>query len=103
VVNNHFRTAHPERSEDLPAELAAEAADPADQFEARQRQMLVRRALARLERGDSRILVMTLVDGLKPGEIGGRLGLTSEVVRARKSRALKRVVEHIDELSRKAP
>jgi RNA polymerase sigma-70 factor (ECF subfamily) len=102
VVNNHFRTSRPERSVELSAELASDMPDPADQFETRQRQVLVRRALADLERRDSRILLMTLVDGLKPGDIADRLGLTSEVVRARKSRALKKMVERINELSRKS-
>jgi RNA polymerase sigma factor (sigma-70 family) len=100
VVNNHLRTDRPERSESLPPELAAGAPDPADQFETTQRQTLVRRALARLNRRDRGILLMTLVDGLKPGEIAYQLGLTAEVVRARKSRALKRVVERIGDLSR---
>ena len=101
VVNNHFRTSRPERSVELTAEVTSDSPDPADQFETRQRQVLVRRALSHLERRDSRILLMTLVDGLKPGEIANRLGLTSEVVRTRKSRALRRIVERIDELSRK--
>jgi RNA polymerase sigma-70 factor (ECF subfamily) len=101
VVNNHFRTSADDRSnEELPEEIAAATLSPADEFEARQRQTLVRRALGRLDRGDSRILLMTLVDGLKPGEIADRLGLTSDVVRARKSRALKRIVERVHELSR---
>ena len=102
VVNNHFRLGRRE-SEELPLELAADTPGPADQFEAKQRQGLMRKALARLDRGDSRILLMTLVDGLKSGEIASRLGLSSEVVRARKSRALKRIVERVHELSRTSP
>ena len=100
VVNNHFRTN--EQTDELPPELPAATTSPAEQFEEGQRRSLVRRALQRLDRGDCRILLMTLVDGLKPGEIADRLGLTSEVVRARKSRALKRVVERVDQLSRKS-
>jgi DNA-directed RNA polymerase specialized sigma24 family protein len=38
---------------------------------------------------------MTLVDGLKPGEIAETLRLTSEVVRQRKSRALKKLVARL--------
>jgi RNA polymerase sigma factor (sigma-70 family) len=103
VVNNHFRTGGREQTEELPLDLATPAPTPADQFEANERHGLMRRALARLDRGDSQILLMTLVDGLKPGEIAYQLGLTSEVVRARKSRALKRIMERIDELSRTSP
>ena len=58
------------------------------------------RALTGLNRSDKGILLMTLVDGLKPGEIAYRLGLTAEVVRARKSRALKRVIDRVSSLSR---
>jgi len=43
---------------------------------------------------------MTLVDGLKPGEIAARTGLTSEVVRKRKSRASKKLQEVIRKRSR---
>jgi RNA polymerase sigma factor (sigma-70 family) len=60
-----------------------------------ERRQQVRDALKRLARDDRRILLFTLVDGLKPGEIAPRLGLTDEVVRARKSRALKRVIEFV--------
>jgi RNA polymerase sigma-70 factor (ECF subfamily) len=101
VVNNHLRTGGQERTDPLPPEIAAVAPGPAEAFETSQRQALVSRALARLNRADRGILLMTLVDGLKPGEIAYQLGLTAEVVRARKSRALKRVVERIDQLSRK--
>jgi RNA polymerase sigma factor (sigma-70 family) len=101
VVNNHFRTNRDDRASEIAEELPAGTLSPAEEFEAGQRRTLVRRALRQLDRGDCRILLMTLVDGLKPGEIADRLGLTSEVVRARKSRALKRVVERVQELSRK--
>ena len=100
VVNNHLRTRRDERTDGLIHEVAATTANPADAFEASQRQGFVQRALARLSRADRGILLLTLVDGLKPGEIGCRLGLTAEVVRARKSRALKKVIERINELSR---
>jgi len=36
---------------------------------------------------------MTLVEGRKPGEIAAALGLTAEVVRMRKSRAVKKVAD----------
>jgi DNA-directed RNA polymerase specialized sigma24 family protein len=61
----------------------------------------VRGALARLNRADRGILLLTLVDGLKPAEIASRLGLTAEVVRVRKSRALKKVVDRVSAMTRK--
>jgi RNA polymerase sigma factor (sigma-70 family) len=101
LVNNYLRARRDERTGGLPADVAATTADPGAEFETGQRRGLVRRALARLSRSDRGILLLTLVDGLKPGEIGDRLGLTGEVVRARKTRALRRVIERIEELSRK--
>ena len=43
---------------------------------------------------------MTLVDGLKPGEIAAELGLTSEVVRTRKLRAIKKITDFVRNMSR---
>jgi RNA polymerase sigma-70 factor (ECF subfamily) len=53
----------------------------------------VREELKQLDPTDRRILLLTLVEGLKPAEIADRLGLSAEVVRARKSRAVKKIVE----------
>jgi RNA polymerase sigma-70 factor (ECF subfamily) len=101
VVNNYFRRGRDEqRAEPLSPELVAANDDPATEFENRQRQALVRRALARLNRADRTILLLTLVDGLKPGEIADRLGLTAEVVRVRKSRAVKKVAEEVNDMKR---
>jgi RNA polymerase sigma factor (sigma-70 family) len=92
VVNNHLRSRsrHPASepiSDDLPA--IDDDDDLAD------RMALVKRALRRLDATDQRILSMTLVDGCKPGEISSALGLSSDVVRARKSRALKKVTDRV--------
>jgi RNA polymerase sigma factor (sigma-70 family) len=57
-------------------------------------------ALRRLAPQDRQILLMTLIRGLQPREIAQELGLTVDVVRTRKSRALKRAVEAVQELSR---
>jgi RNA polymerase sigma-70 factor (ECF subfamily) len=100
VVNNFLRSGRQAQTEPLPAEIAAATADPEDELEAGERRNLVRNALRRLNKTDRGVLLLTLVDGLKPGEIAYRLGLTSEAVRARKSRALRRVIERIGDLSR---
>jgi RNA polymerase sigma factor (sigma-70 family) len=60
---------------------------------------LVRQALTSLNRSDREILLMILVDGLTPAAIASRLGLNAEVVRQRKSRAIKRVRDHVLEQS----
>jgi RNA polymerase sigma factor (sigma-70 family) len=61
---------------------------------------LVAVALKGLSAEDRLVLRLTFVDGLAPREIAARLGLGMEVVRARKSRAIKRVVEAVAKLSR---
>jgi RNA polymerase sigma-70 factor (ECF subfamily) len=100
VVNNYLRTGRRERTEPLVQDFPAATKDPSDELQTTERQDLVRKGLAQLNRADRGILLMTLVDGLKPGEIAYRLGMTAEVVRARKSRALKKVMERINRLSR---
>jgi RNA polymerase sigma-70 factor (ECF subfamily) len=59
-----------------------------------------RREIEALEPGDRRILWLTLIDGFKPGEIAAQLGMSAELVRQRKSRALRKVVERLQPLSR---
>ena len=56
-----------------------------------------------LEPGDRRILWLTLIDGFKPGEIAAQLGMSAELVRQRKSRALRKIVERLQPLSRSLP
>lgn len=58
---------------------------------------LVRRALSLLSHSDREILLMILVDGLTPGAIAARLRLTAEVVRQRKSRAIKRIRDQVQD------
>jgi RNA polymerase sigma factor (sigma-70 family) len=100
VINNHLRTRgrlpreHPIDDDKL---VQASLRDPVEDNE---RSALLQRALAALDSIDRTILWLTLVEGLKPGELGVRLGLTSEVVRTRKSRALKKTIERVRNMSR---
>jgi len=52
---------------------------------------LARKAVDQLDPYDREILLLTVVDGWKPGEIARQLDATSQTVRARKSRALRRL------------
>jgi RNA polymerase sigma-70 factor (ECF subfamily) len=100
LMNNHFRrqSATP-KLEALEAHAARlPAADDRDQQE---RRGLVRRAIDELEGLDRRVLALTLIEDLKPGEIAARVGLSAEAVRMRKSRALRRVTERVGEWLRK--
>jgi RNA polymerase sigma-70 factor (ECF subfamily) len=74
-----------------------------DEFEVEQRRVLAMNAIAGLDPADKMILHLTLVDGLKPGIIAQKLGLSPEVVRQRKVRATRRVAEFVAERSQNAP
>jgi RNA polymerase sigma factor (sigma-70 family) len=98
LINNYLRTRT--RLKEDPLDAALPLSPQADTAETEERLGLVRRALRTLDLTDRTILLLTLVEGLKPGEIALRLGLTPEVVRTRKSRALKRTTERVKNLSR---
>jgi RNA polymerase sigma factor (sigma-70 family) len=90
LINNRLRNeSQRPQMEPLPDDLAQGGL--ARQLDDAERVRLVHEALERLGQEDRRILWMTLVEGHKPGEIAARLGLTSEVVRTRKLRAVKKV------------
>jgi RNA polymerase sigma-70 factor (ECF subfamily) len=72
-------------------------------FEDRERRRLVREVMASLEPSDRRVLLLTLVENLRPREIAERLRVSPEVVRARKTRALRRFIDGVRALSRTGP
>jgi RNA polymerase sigma factor (sigma-70 family) len=101
LLNNHFRnqTRTPVH-EELPPELVDPwEENPLDSQAATERRQLADKAIASLEPVDRSILQMTMVDDLKPGVIAERLGLSSDVVRQRKLRATRRVMEFVRQLS----
>lgn len=98
LVNNFFRDRvrtprHEELSDDLADLTNRESLDSAERTEA------VKRALVLLDESDRKIVLMTLIEGRKPGDIAERLGLSSEVVRQRKSRAVKKIAEFVRQSS----
>ena len=94
LINNRLRAESQKPPlEPLPEDLAQVSFT--QQLEHADRLRLVHQALERLSDEDRKILRMTMVEGHKPGEIAAALGLTSEVVRTRKLRALKKVTEFI--------
>ena len=99
VLNNHFRgSARSPESLELPDDLP-DLSSNAGQLEEQERETLAMRAIASLEPLDRTILQMTLVDGLKPGVIAERLRLSSDVVRQRKVRATRRVIDFVERRS----
>jgi RNA polymerase sigma-70 factor (ECF subfamily) len=97
-LNNHFRSNRPTEPLHLPDELP-DLSCVAYQAEQEQREQLAGDAIASLDPLDRSILQMTLLDGLKPGVIAQRLQLSPDVVRQRKLRATRRVIEIVRGLS----
>jgi RNA polymerase sigma-70 factor (ECF subfamily) len=102
LVAGHRRSAGRSGAEPLPngdyPGLVIEQSHPDERL------ALVKEALGGISRSDREILLMILVDGLSPGAIAARLKLNAEVVRQRKSRAIKRVRDHVMErLSMRRP
>ena len=103
IINNQRRRTarHPEVS--IEDDAAAEALVSLDDHESAERQRMMLAAMAELGAADRQVLTMTLVDGMKPGEIAENTGLTPDVVRTRKLRAVRRILEAIEGRSRNAP
>ena len=95
VMNSHFRGAVrcPESLE-FPDNLP-DLSSVSSHLEDQERQTLALNAIASLEPLDREILQMTLIDGLKPGVIAQRLRLNPDVVRQRKLRATRRVIDFV--------
>ena len=86
-----------------PLQDEATAPDLAESCERDSDMLAIQTCVARLPRQDQQVLYLSLIEGLKPGEIAARLGLSAEVVRQQKSRALKRLKEMMDAPSRTGP
>ena len=99
VANNYIRRRQGEPNV-APLDSDMLVADAEQEMLDRAQRALAARALGALPGGDRELLTMTLVEGLKPGEIARRLGLGVDVVRTRKSRALKKIIAEIERLSR---
>ena len=99
VANNYIRRRQGEPNV-APLDSDMLVADAEQEMLDRAQRALAARALRALPGGDRELLTMTLVEGLKPGEIARRLGLGVDVVRTRKSRALKKIIAEIERLSR---
>jgi RNA polymerase sigma-70 factor (ECF subfamily) len=96
VANNYVRTRRDDAGHEPLSDLLAQ---PLDEVDAHERRDLVTRGLAQISPSDREILDLVLLEGLKPGEIAARMGLAPEVVRTRKSRALKRILTALQRLT----
>jgi RNA polymerase sigma factor (sigma-70 family) len=102
LLNNHLRTMRRVEPLELPDDLPdlRGSAERRDEHQWEERAL---RAIETLDEVDRAILQMTLVDGLKPGAIAERLRLSSDVVRQRKLRATRRVMEIVRAPSQNEP
>ena len=93
LINNQLRlqTSRPV----VPLADDAAIADLREEMTRRERTRALRLALDEMGRDDRQVLMLTLVEGLKSGEIANRLGLSPDVVRTRKTRAIKRLTERL--------
>jgi RNA polymerase sigma-70 factor (ECF subfamily) len=92
LANNYLR-ANLARPVEEPLDPDVAVFDPAPQIEHREEWTAVRLGLERLGHMDRQIMLMTVVDGFKPSQIARYLGLTAEVVRARKARAVRKLLD----------
>jgi RNA polymerase sigma-70 factor, ECF subfamily len=102
VINNYKRRSlkHPEAP--LDEETTAIAAPARDDAYGPERRRVMARALGTLSPSDRQVLLLTLVEGLKPGQIALKIGVSADVARTRKSRALKRILEVLEDQSQNA-
>lgn len=94
IINGELRARLARGTEPL-TDAIAPVADLREEIARRDRTRLLRAALDEVSASDRQILVLTLVHGLKSGEVADRLALDPQVVRARKSRALRRLTERL--------
>ena len=94
IINNQLRVQASRPMEPLASDDVA-VADLRDEVSKRERMALLRAALEEIGADDRRILLLTLVEGLKPGEIAKKLTMDPDVVRQRKSRAIRKLTDRL--------
>jgi RNA polymerase sigma factor (sigma-70 family) len=103
IINNHKRRTRRRAEVPLDDQGDVVAVSSNGVHEEAERRRLLAAALTELSTADRQVLLLTLVDGLKSGEIARKLGVSPDVARTRKSRALKRILDVLGIRSRNAP
>jgi RNA polymerase sigma-70 factor (ECF subfamily) len=101
-LNNYFRSNKRVASVELPDDIP-DLKNGAFQREEMEQESRALRAIESLDSLDRMILQMTLVDGLKPGVIASQLQINPDVVRQRKLRATRRVIDFLKRESQNSP
>lgn len=97
LINNYLRS----KTHHVEIELDDEAysADPVEELESLERRRLVQRELESFSFTDRQILLLSLVDGHSLADIAQRLNLSHDAVRARKSRAVRKITRKFARVS----
>jgi RNA polymerase sigma factor (sigma-70 family) len=100
LVNNYIRT-RARRPEHELVDQEITGFDPVEDLESAEQQRLVRRELQSFSPTDQQILLLSLVDGHSLAEVAQRLNMSHDAVRARKSRAVKKITKKFARLSQR--
>ncbi len=97
LINNYLRT----KAHHVEIELDDEAhsADLVEELESLERRRLVQRELESFSVTDQQILLLSLVDGHSLAEVAQRLNLSHDAIRARKSRAVRKITKKFARMS----
>lgn len=97
LINNYLRAKvrHPE----VELDDTAHTADPVEGLESLERGRLVRRELQSFSATDQEILLLSLVDGHSLAEVALKVNLSHDAVRARKSRAVRKIIKRFARVS----
>ncbi|UWZ84476.1 RNA polymerase sigma factor [Occallatibacter riparius] len=101
-LNNYFRSSKRVAAVELPDDIP-DLKNGAFHREEIDQENRALRAIENLDKLDRAILQMTLVDGLKPGVIATQLHINPDVVRQRKLRATRRVIDFLKRESQNSP
>ena len=96
---NNFLGSRSHRSECELDDDQSYGADPIVELESIERRRLVRKELAAFGVTDQQILLLSLVDGHSLAEVAKRLNMSHEAVRARKSRAIRKITKKFARMS----
>jgi RNA polymerase sigma factor (sigma-70 family) len=99
VLNNYYRDSVRTPLQLEESDLVADMSNPSHQSEEQMQETMALNAIESLDLTDRLILQMTLVDGLKPGVIAKQLSMRPDLVRQRKLRATKHVINFVQRLS----
>ena len=98
LINNFIRT-RIRRAESTLPEAEALPFDATAEFRRVERRQALSQALQELSHSDREILELAAIEGLSSLEIAQRLGVSHDAIRARKSRAIRKIAEKLHPVS----